>query len=71
MILNELLPIYYRKTKDADRSFFPSFTVGKNKKRSEYAENTGKKSVDFIWKKYIYQRILSRGNPEAATFLLK
>ena len=38
---------------------FPSFTVGEKQKRSKYAENTGKKSVYFIQKKYIYQRIMS------------
>ena len=38
---------------------FPSFTVGEKQKRSEYTENTGKKSVHFIWEKYIYQRIMS------------
>ena len=37
----------------------PSFTVGEKQKRSKYAENTGKKSVHFIQKKYIYQRMMS------------
>ena len=37
----------------------PSFTVGEKQKRSKYAENTGKKSVHFIQKKYIYQRMMA------------
>ena len=43
----------------ADFFIFPGFTVGEKQKRSKYAENTGKKSVYFIQKKYIYQRIMS------------
>ena len=51
------LPHIHRHANQQDQ--VPSFTVGEKQKRSKYAENTGKKSVHFIQKKYIYQRMMS------------